>query len=668
MLDNIRTCEFGRAKGGRSPLGVESGRTANGDLSRSSRKPTTEGLDKQGNARRAHPRCDTADPLEGLEMDLITASRGALVSTGSARRPGHRRRISRPARPFYPTGAAHQSSPEPSSVVAPPNCILCCSWCAMEGVSGPSTALPFRATQANNEAQITSTTDALQSTLAQAHARAQQPSRTINRTRTMHRSRVSALTLLALAILAVFACAGPLTLSDAAAVKRERRSNVPEAAPATDSNGSGSNGKQQRQPAVVVGKRPVREADAAAASTRTGLPVSGTMPAGATKTASVAGATGAALHHQADPNAMMDLLSVVVNEELTDECKSALTGPASVQVVESCGLKDFINSGPDEHLEFPHLDPTTYSSELSLSRTCSEFSGCLNSLEDFYQSSVDACGDQVIFDFSNITTTLGKGINPWTSAPIAGVPETLDDDYDAPKEPGHRAASIPLPLALLMHLPIVPQLAKVKLNIADVHSIGRFALAAACATDREGNLCVKQLVNKVLPGYFDESDMAITPKNQSEFSLDASPRVTEPVQEQEKPERPSFSDLISRLMPTRPFDLLDLLSNSDLLCSECFRVEMAVLASHSGEQILDVPARSFLETAYRATRSACPGSGMDPDLVVVQHAIGSDDKGNVDRKKIRRPAPAQQPMGPRRGSGDSSTGGVLGWIWNMLRR
>lgn len=445
--------------------------------------------------------------------------------------------------------------------------------------------------------------------------------------------------LCAVAVLALFACTG---FGDAVAVKRDLRSNV------RDSAKSGGIGKQ----AASVGKRPVllREASATVAASAS---------IAATGTATAALPTGSHAPTP-DPNMMMDLLSVVVNEELTDECKSALTGPASVNVVESCGLKDFINSGPDEHLEFPHLDPTTYSSELSLTRTCSEFSGCLNSLEDFYQSSVDACGDQIIFDFSNITTTLGKGINPWTSAPIANVPETLDSTSERPQ-------IIPLPLALLMHLPVVPQLAKVKLTIADVHSIGRFALAAACATDREGNLCVRQLVNRVLPGYFAENEMKLQP-NTTDIAVEAKPEITEPAEGHvvvEPETKPGLSELLAKLMPTiLPFDLLDLLSNSDLLCSECFRVEMAVLASHSGERILDIPARSFLETAYRATRSACPGSGMDPDLVVVQHAIGSDDKGNVDRRKIRRPAPVVV-QGRKK---EEDRKGVLGWMWRMLRR
>lgn len=448
-----------------------------------------------------------------------------------------------------------------------------------------------------------------------------------------------------------------------APTKRDRRSK-----------GSDGHDSQHDAQQRAVGKRPAPPVtDAASATHPAAVPTfkagSATMPAFPTGTASAALSATKTPSVQ-DDNVIMDLLSVVVNEELTDECKSALTGPASVNVVESCGLKDFINSGPDEHLEFPHLDPTTHSSELSLTRTCSEFSGCLNSLEDFYQSSADACGDQVIFDFSNITQTLGKGINPWTSAPIAGVPETLDDDYDSPR-PGRANQSIPVPLALLMHLPIVPQLAKVKLNIADVHSIGRFALAAACATDREGNLCVKQLVNRVVPGYFDEADMSIHPKNitATDFGIEASAHATEPAKEEvevTRRERPSFSELIARLVPS---DILDLLSNSDLLCSECFRVEMAVLASHSGEQILDAPARSFLETAYRATRSACPGSGMDPDLVVVQHAIGSDDKGNIDRRKIRRPTPAAQPMVAGKSKRVRDTGGgLLGWLWRALGR
>src|SRR4051794_40978622 len=59
----------------------------------------------------------------------------------------------------------------------------------------------------------------------------------------------------------------------------------------------------------------------------------------------------------------MVTLLLLQNDELTDECKSSLTGPISVSVIDSCSLKSFKAAGPDEHLEYPHLDPTAASLE-----------------------------------------------------------------------------------------------------------------------------------------------------------------------------------------------------------------------------------------------------------------------------------------------------------------
>jgi len=255
------------------------------------------------------------------------------------------------------------------------------------------------------------------------------------------------------------------------------------------------------------------------------------------------------------PSTLFDLLLSSASDDVSDECKSALTGAAASIVVEQCQFQSYVQSGPDEHLETPHLDPIG-SSDVDLERTCRVFAPCSQALEDFFMSSVDSCGHQSIFDFA----VLERGL--------------LALNQDA--------------ATLLLHLPL-SSLVNVQLTIHDMHAVARFSLGSLCATDRHGGLCAREMVKHVVGTHKLSVGEIIT-------------RVLHLVSEANSP--------------------MDLLSSPDLLCSECFGVELAVLASHSTEKIWQSSALDILQLSWRAVRSACPGGTETEDMRQVAKVIG----------------------------------------------
>ncbi len=266
------------------------------------------------------------------------------------------------------------------------------------------------------------------------------------------------------------------------------------------------------------------------------------------------------------PSTLFELLLGVASDDVSDECKTALTGSASSVVVEQCQFQSYVQSGADEHLETPHLDPMG-PSDLDLERTCRVFAPCSQALEDFFISSVDACGHQSIFDFA----MLERGFH------------ALNQDV----------------ATLLLHLPL-SILSNVRLTIHDMHAMARFALGSLCATDRNGGLCAREMVKHLL-------------------GTDQLP----------------IGEIITRFLHlfSEANSPMDLLSSPDLLCSECFGVELAVLASHSTEKIWQGSALDALQLAWRAVRSACPGGTETEDMRQVARQIGEASRETLLRQQ-----------------------------------